>query len=216
MDVKQAIQTRVTTKEYLKGNEISDKDLQQIIEAAWLAPTSNNLQDSSVVILKSEKAKQAYRKAFQDFNKKIVDDASAIVLFVGTPWKMQIINDGQRIKDVDLHYYLKDPEQQQSMINFLFDYYGRKSVFADTLDISDTAIAFAFMALQATELGWQTTPMGGFHQPLIHQIALEQGDMIEGQRINMSMAIGKANPDSERNKHHIRIRQPKESMFKIK
>ncbi len=61
MDVKQAIQTRRSIRQY-KVDEVADDLIQEILEAGRLAPTGRNTQPQKFYIIKSEEDKQKLKE----------------------------------------------------------------------------------------------------------------------------------------------------------
>lgn len=215
MNVLEAIKTRKTIKAYKPGAEITPEQLDLIIEAGRLAPTANNLQDNQVLILKSLASRQKYKEGFEDFNQQYMETAQAIVIFVGIPWKMEALNNGQRVYDVDVHAYDLPEEQKRQIVEFVTNYYATRSGYADVLDIYSSAIMFSYMSLEATALGFGTTPMLGIAKNKLEALLLENGEIKPGQRVNLAFAIGHEDADHPRNKAHQRIRIPKEEQFKV-
>jgi len=74
---------------------------------------------------------------------------------------------------------------------------------------------FAYMSLEATELGLGTTPMLGIVKSDFEKMLLADKLIQPGQRVNMALAIGYEDEENERNKTHTRIRMPKEKQFTI-
>ena len=83
MDVKQAIQKRKSIRQY-KDKEVSDDLIKELIDAAWLAPSGNNLQPCRFFIIKDKEVKNKLRENkifYQDF----VYTASIIIVCCGDP-----------------------------------------------------------------------------------------------------------------------------------
>lgn len=215
MTVKEAIQKRKATKRYTTGKEITDVQLQTLIDAAHLAPSANNLQDSRILIVKSAAARKEYGQEFEGFNQLNINQAQALVILIGTPWKMEMLNNGQRIYDVDIHAWDVPEAKKREFVNGIMTYYATFSGYADSLDIYSSAIQFSFMVLQATEMGFDTTPMLGIKKNELEKFLLNKGDIKHGERVNMAFTIGYADLDAPENKIHSRIRVPKEQMSKI-
>lgn len=215
MNVFDAIKKRKALKAYKPGTPITDEQLDKIIEAGRLAPTANNVQDNTVIVLRSPEAREKYKKGLHDFNQQYATTGEVIVIFAGVPWEMVAKNDGQWIYDVDVHEYDAPEETKRKIVEGVLTYYKTRSSYADVLDIYSSAIMFAYMSLEATELGFGTTPMLGIAKNDLEKMLLADELIQPGQRVNLALAIGYEDEDNERNKIHTRIRMPKEKQFKI-
>lgn len=214
MTVKETIQKRKTTKRYQAG-QITDEQISTIIDAAHLAPSASNLQDSRVLVVKSPEAKKAYAQNFEGFNQLNIEQAQALFILIGTPWKMQMLNNGKKVYDADIHAYDIPEAAKQEYVSRIMGYYSTISGYADSLDIYSSAIQFSFMVLQATELGFDSTPMLGIKKNDLEKFLLEQGQLQQGERVNLAFTIGYADPNADENKMHKRVRLAKEQIYKI-
>lgn len=214
MNVKEAIQKRKATKKY-KSGKITDQQISTLIEAAHLAPSANNLQDSRIIVVKSLESRKEYAQHFEGVNQTNIKEAQALFIFIGTPWKMEMLNNGQRIYDVDIHAYNISEAEKWKFVNNTINYYATMSPYADIVDIYSSAIQFSFMVLQATELGFDSTPMLGIKKNSLEKFLLDKGELKQGERVNMAFTIGYADNNAVENKIHTRIRIPKEQIYKI-
>ena len=82
MDVLEAIKTRRSIRKY-KPEQISEKDLQTILEAARLAPSAANRQPWRFIIVQEAARKKAVAEAAND--QTFMNDAAAIVVAMGDP-----------------------------------------------------------------------------------------------------------------------------------
>jgi nitroreductase len=82
MDVLEAIKTRRSIRRY-KPEQISDKDLQSILEAARLAPSAGNRQPWRFIIVQNGARKKAVAEAAND--QTFMNDAAAIVVATADP-----------------------------------------------------------------------------------------------------------------------------------
>lgn len=83
MEVKNAIEKRRSVRKY-KNRELSDFIINELIEAARLAPSAYNAQPTKLIILKSKEIK---RKLEEDkiFKQSFVCEAPVIIVFLGDP-----------------------------------------------------------------------------------------------------------------------------------
>ena len=195
---------------------MTDEQLDKIIEAGRLAPTPNNLQNNKVIILRSLEWREKYKECLQGFNQQYAVAGEAVVIFVGVPWDMVAKDHGKWIYDVDVHAYDLSEAEKQKVVEGVVNYYETsRASYAEVLDIYSSAIMFSYMSLEATELGFGTTPMLGILKSDFEKMLLADQLIQPGERVNMALAIGYEDKDNERNKTHTRIRVPKEKQFTI-
>ena len=82
MDVLEAIKTRRSIRRY-KPEQISEKNLQTILEAARLAPSAANRQPWRFIIVQEAARKNAIAEAAND--QTFMNDAAVIVVAAGDP-----------------------------------------------------------------------------------------------------------------------------------
>ncbi|AGM25685.1 putative NAD(P)H nitroreductase [Spiroplasma syrphidicola EA-1] len=216
MTFKELSEKRHTIKTYLPNNTISDEELQKILAAVYLAPSSNNLQDTNILVIRDQKLKEEIANDFEGFNTQNVKDASALFLFVGTPFKMQMLNNGQSIYDGTMKFLDIPEADRQKMKEGVLQYYGVMSDSTDLVHIINAAIKFSFTMLAATELGYGSTPMLGMQKCKLEKTLINKAMMKQGQQVILALSIGVPAPDDARNKAQAnRIRLPFEETYKI-
>lgn len=136
MDIIHEIQERRSVRKY-KTNQVEDKDILQIMEAARLAPSGSNTQPWRFIIIKDEKMKQKIVEA--DHQQKWM--LSAPVFIVCMADIRSRVEDWQTL---DLNETSCSPELK--------------------LIIRDTAIAISYLLLEAEHVGLDTCWTGWYDQ----------------------------------------------------
>ena len=86
--ILQDLQSRYTTKRYDSTKKVSQEDIETILEALRLTPSSINSQPWRFILLESDEAKQRMIDTFKhnhQFNLPIVEQCSHIILFAHNP-----------------------------------------------------------------------------------------------------------------------------------
>lgn len=87
MEVREAIEKRRSVRRYQEGEEVSDADIAQILEAGRRAPSWENLQPWRFVVVRSPELREKVADCLVDPNPatKGVKAASALIVLVGVP-----------------------------------------------------------------------------------------------------------------------------------
>ncbi|WP_342269156.1 nitroreductase family protein [Spiroplasma endosymbiont of Aspidapion aeneum] len=213
-NLNEVIKKRHTTKRYIDGPDLTKEQIENIIDAAYLAPSATNFQDSQIVIITNKSKKEEYAEFFEESNKINILKAKALIIFIGTPFKVLLSDNYKRIYDTIKDFAAKDAldETAKGVIN----YYTKVSKYTDTIDITSSSIQLAFVLLQATDIGFETTPMMGFNTSKLEEFMIKEKTMVQGQRINVTASLGYADKNDELNiKVAKRHRFAKENMYKI-
>ena len=84
MNVSETIKTRTSLRVY-DDRMIADSDLDQILEAAFLAPTAGNQQLYSIIVIKSQETKDKLSKSCD--NQPFIAKAPVLLLFLADQQK---------------------------------------------------------------------------------------------------------------------------------
>lgn len=159
MEVKRAIETRRSVRRYVK-KAVSEEVINEIVDAARLAPSGCNAQPCRFYIINSEKIveKLRERKAFrQDF----VYSAPAIIVCCGDSHAYSGKLGGEyQVKEGSVP---KDEKKRKELFSVL----EGKEVLRVVRDVS---IASAFMVLRATELGLGTSFIGLIDELVLREV----------------------------------------------
>lgn len=153
------LQWRYATKNYQAGKEIPQQDLDKILEAIRLAPTSSGLQPFRVVVLQDKEIRE--KLAEGALNQKAILDCSHILVFAA--W-----NDYTPERIDEMYDFITDERQLPRgrfarYTDMLKDRFGKR----DSVRNFEHAARQAYIALglglaQAAELKIDSTPVEGF------------------------------------------------------
>ncbi len=146
MHVKEAIKKRRSIRKF-KENEVSERLIREIIDAARRAPSGCNVQPTRYFIIKDKKLKEKLKKK-RAFKQDFVYEAPIIVVLCGNPEEYENFKEikyqqeeGTLPKDLtEVKKVLKGIEEERAN--------------------RDISIASSFFVLRATELGLGTCYIG--------------------------------------------------------
>ncbi len=178
MDTLTAIHQRRAVKHYDPNHQMSESEIQTLMEHVILSPTSFNIQNWRFVIVDDPELRQKIRAA--SWNQAQVTEASLLVLLC-----------------VDLKAWNRQPERywrtapeavQQQLVPMIIQFYeGRESVQRDEA-MRSCGMAAQTLMLTAKAMGYDTCPMIGFDP----QVVAELIQLPEDHAIGMMITVGKA------------------------
>lgn len=167
MSLLEDLNWRHAAKAYDPNRKVSPKDLQMILEAARLAPTSSGLQPFRVIVVENQDLKQ--QMVAGALNPEVMRDCSHVLVFAA--WDQY---SAEKIDVVyDHHTTVRDLPQGRfsSYTDQLKDIYGAQTPdehFAHTA--RQTYIALGLAMAQAAELKIDSTPAEGFSNEVVDEI----------------------------------------------
>ncbi len=184
MSVLETIAARRSVKHYDPAFQMPEADVQKLLEAAILSPTSFNIQHWRIVRV-SNPAKRAEIKAAA-WGQAQVTDASLLLVLTA---------DVQAWAKNPERYWVNAPEAAQEMIvpaihNF---YNGREQVQRDEAMRSVGIMAQTLM-LAAKDMGYESSPMIGFDPDAVGKLINLPADHVIGMMLAIGKGIKPANP----------------------
>lgn len=177
MNTIEAIHHRRSIKQYDPNHVMPQEDVNTLLEAASLAPTSFNIQHWRFVHFTDMDIRQQLRSAAWDQTQ--VTDASTLLVVTANTQSWQ--------ETPERYWENVDQSTQETLVNMLQDFYhGREWLQRDEA-IRSGAMAAQNIMLSATALGYQTSPMIGFDIDKVGEII----NLPESHVIVMMIAIGK-------------------------
>lgn len=178
MDTLTAIHKRRAVKHYDPNHQMSESEIQTLMEHVILSPTSFNIQNWRFVIVDDPELRQKIRAA--SWNQAQVTEASLLVLLCAdlNAWNRQ-----------PERYWRTAPEAvQQQLVPMIIQFYeGRESVQRDEA-MRSCGMAAQTLMLTAKAMGYDTCPMIGFDP----QVVAELIQLPEDHAIGMMITVGKA------------------------
>lgn len=178
MDTITAISTRRAVKQFDPDFEITEKDLDQLLELTLLSPTAFNIQHWRFLVLKDPELRQAVQRVSSD--QPQVTNASALVLICAdiNAWK----------KEPNRYWHDAPEGIGEFVVNAMTRFYeGRVQLQRDEA-MRSIGIAAQTLMLAATASGFDTCPMDLIDNEAVSQLIKLPDDHVLG----MYVAIGKA------------------------
>lgn len=159
MSLLDTFKWRYATKKFDPTKKVDQKLVNEIVEAAWLAPTSSGLQPFQVIEITNQEVKEKIVPIA--YNQQQVADASHVLVFAA--WDNYT---SQRIDNIYKHT-TEGRGQEPGRYNDYTDrlkkaYLNRPSEVNFEHAARQSYIAFGFAIAMAAELNVDSTPMEGF------------------------------------------------------
>lgn len=204
MALLEDLKWRHAVKAYDPTKKVSTEDLNKILEAARLAPTSSGLQPFRLVVVENQELKNKMVQGA--LNPDVMRDCSHVLVFAA--WDQY--SDEKIDKVYDLHTDVRDLPQGRfdSYTSQLKKIYGAQTPeehFAHTARQSYISLALAMA--QAAELRIDCTPAEGFSNAVVDEI-LELNQ--RGLKSVTLLYIGYRNPDADWMSTMKKVRIPME------
>lgn len=167
MSLIDALNWRYATKSYDPTKKVSEEDLNKIVEAARLAPTSSGLQQYRVLIVSNQEIKE--KLAPSVLNPEVMVDCSHVLVFAA--W--------DRYTEERIDEIYDRTTDERGLPRGRFNSYTDKikgiylnQTAAENFDhiARQSYIGFAMSIAQAAELKVDTTPAEGFNNALVDEI----------------------------------------------
>jgi nitroreductase/dihydropteridine reductase len=167
MSLIEDLNWRHAVKAYDPAKKVSQEDLNKILEAARLAPTSSGLQPFRVVVVENQELKEKMVQGA--LNPEVMRDCSHVLVFAA--WDSY--SDEKIDKVYDYHTDVRDLPRGRfgSYTDKIKEIYGAQTPeehFAHTA--RQTYIALGLAMAQAAELKVDTTPAEGFSNEIVDEI----------------------------------------------
>lgn len=167
MSLIEDLKWRHAVKAYDSTKKVSEEDLNKILEAARLAPTSSGLQPFRVIVVENQELKEKMVKGA--LNPEVMRDSSHVLVF--SAWDNY---SAEKIDEVyDYHTDVRELPRGRfsSYTDQLKTIYGALTAeenFAHTA--RQTYIALGLAMAQAAELKIDSTPAEGFSNEVVDEI----------------------------------------------
>jgi nitroreductase/dihydropteridine reductase len=167
MSLIEDLNWRHAVKAYDSEKKVSQNDLNKILEAARLAPTSSGLQPFRVIVVENQEIKEKLVNGA--FNPEVMRDCSQVLVFAA--WDHY--SDQKIDKVYDHHTDVRELPRGRfgsytDLIKGLYNGQTPEEHFAHTARQSYIALGLAMA--QAAELKIDSTPAEGFNNDLVDEI----------------------------------------------
>ena len=177
MTTIEAIETRRSIKHYDPEHVMPESDLAELIRLVKLAPSSFNMQNYRLLVIRDPEIRKQVRAAAWD--QAQVTDAS--VLFI------MCADISAHLEDPAI-YWSHAPKEVQDILGPMVKpfYEGKDQLIRDEA-IRSSALAGMTLMLAAKELGYDSCPMIGFDQQAVAKIV----NLPENMIISFMIPVGK-------------------------
>lgn len=167
MSLIENLNWRHAVKAYSSTKKVSEENIDKIVEAARLAPTSSGLQPFKTIVIRDQEIKEKLSKGA--LNPECMKDSSHVIIFAA--W------DRYTAERIDKVYDFTTDERGLPRGRFESYTDKLKSIYLEQpadLNFAHTArqtyIALGLALAQAAELKIDTTPVEGFNNELIDEV----------------------------------------------
>ncbi|MBI5697702.1 MAG: nitroreductase family protein [Thaumarchaeota archaeon] len=178
MDTFEAIEKRRAVKHFDPNHTITQDELDKILSAAILSPTSFNIQNWRFVVITNKDLKAKMRQA--SWNQAQVTDASVVLILCADllAWK----------KDPARYWKDAPKEVQDYLVPMIVKSYEGQDRLQRDEAIRSCGMAAQTIMLAAKSIGYDSCPMIGFDPGQVAELINLPHDHI----IGMMITIGKA------------------------
>ena len=160
MNVKEAIEARRSVKHFDPDYVIPEPELAELLRLTKLAPSSFNMQNYRILVVRDPEIRQQIRAAAWD--QPQVTDASVLFIFCG---------DLKAHQAAPSTYWSHAPQEVQDIIGPMIQpfYEGKDRLIRDEA-IRSSALAGMTLMLAAKDMGYDSCPMIGFDGDKVSEI----------------------------------------------
>lgn len=184
MDTFEAIEKRRAVKHFDPNHIITKQEIDKILSAAILSPTSYNIQNWRFVVVTNKETKARLRQA--SWNQAQITDASAVLVLCADllAWK----------KDPARYWKNAPKVTRDYLVPAIIEAYEGKGQFQRDEAIRSCAMAAQTIMLAAKAMNYDSCPMIGFIPEEVAKIINLPPDHITVMMITIGKAIKPANP----------------------
>ena len=181
METITAIKERRSVKHYDPAHEMSEAEINALLELALLSPTSFNMQHWRFVVVTDTEKLAAIQTAA--WNQAQVTEASITILLCA---KLNAHEDAGR-------YWVHAPQSVQDiLVPMISPFYQNNAQLRRDEAMRSIGIAAQTLMLTAKSMGYDSCPMIGFDPEKVAEII----DLPENHVIGMMLTVGKALKDA--------------------
>ena len=181
METITAIKERRSVKHYDPAHEMSEAEINALVELALLSPTSFNMQNWRFVVILDPEKRAAMQAAA--WNQAQVTEASITILLCA---KLNAHEDAGR-------YWVHAPQSVQDiLVPMISPFYQNNAQLRRDEAMRSIGIAAQTLMLTAKSMGYDSCPMIGFDPEKVAEII----DLPENHVIGMMLTVGKALKDA--------------------
>ncbi|MDQ0175584.1 nitroreductase family protein [Bacillus chungangensis] len=163
---EQLVMNRRSANNFLEGNPITQKQLDEIFELVKLGPSAFNLQHTRYIAVLNQELKEKVKKAANGQYK--VGTASAVVIVLGDTLAYQ---DAGEIYEGLQSLGILNKQEYDAMVEDTTSFYQKRGEsFQHDEAIRNASLSAMLFMLAAKAKGWDTCPMIGFDPEQIKDV----------------------------------------------
>ncbi len=178
METFDAIYGRRSIKHYHPDHELTDDEINKLMEAAIQSPTSFNIQHWRFVLVRDKETREQLRAAA--YNQAQVADASLLIVLTA-----DLEAHG---KEPDRYWRNSPPEVAEKLVKMLFGLYDKKPQLQRDEAMRSMGIAAQTIMLAAKDMGYDTGALVGYDPDKVAEII----NLPEDHILGMMIVVGKA------------------------
>lgn len=188
MDILEAIESRRSVKHFDPAHEMTDAEIDSLIELAKLAPSSFNIQNYRFVVVKDRDLRQRVRNVA--WNQAQVTDASLLIIMCA---------DLKSYASNPARYWAHAPKSVQDvLVPAMIPFYKGNPQLERDEAMRSTGLAGMTLMLAARGMGYDSCPMVGFDPDAVARLIRLPQDHVISFMISIGKAIQPAWPRGER------------------
>lgn len=193
----------------MNGKKVSQDKIDNIIEAARLAPTSSGLQPFEIIVITNKQIKEAIKPVAWD--QSVVTDCSHLLVFAA--WDTYTTERINKMFDLTNTIRGTKNEGWENYRQLLLNAYPQKDAEENFIHAAKQAyIAFGVAIVAAAFEKVDTTPIEGFDPAAVNKIL---GLREKGLRSVVLLPIGYRNADKDWLVNLTKVRKSKEDLVTI-
>ena len=184
MDTFDAIYQRRAVKHYDAQHELTEDEIQKLMEAAVQAPTSFNIQNWRFVLVRDKALREKIRGAAWD--QAQVSDASLLIVLTA---------DSKSWSKSPARYWKNAPKEvAEMMVSLTGPFYDGKEQLQRDEAMRSCGLAGQTIMLAAKAMGYDSCPMIGFDPVQVAELINLPEDHVIGFMISVGKATQPARP----------------------
>ena len=193
----------------MNGEKVPQEKIDNILEAARLAPTSSGLQPFEIMVITDDKIKEEIKAVA--WNQSVVTDCSHLLVFAA--WDTYTAERINKMFDLTNDIRDKKNEGWENYRQQLLSTYPQKDAEENFIHASKQAyIAFGVAIVAAAFEKVDTTPMEGFDPAAVDKIL---GLREKGLRSAVLLPVGYRNADKDWLVNLTKVRKSKEDLVTL-
>ncbi|MGR7814236.1 NAD(P)H-dependent oxidoreductase [Lacinutrix undariae] len=193
----------------MNGEKVSEEKIQNILEAARLAPTSSGLQPFEIFVIKNQDIKEKIRPVA--WNQSMITDCSHLLVFAA--WDTYTADRINHMFDLTNDIRGFKNEGWENYRQMLLSSYPQKDAEENFNHAAKQAyIAFANAVTAAAFEGVDATPIEGFEPDAVDEIL---GLREKGLRSAVLLPLGYRKEDADWLVNLVKVRKPMEELVTV-